>query len=274
MPDEKNNEVYVRGPGGLLQRLKQRYSTPQDPELPEKMKPDNAFNPWRPEFLSTGAMDPFHVGRLKWEVSGKNANPRTRKTVADDGNPITYTTAGNKTYAHKDTTLGSVANVLFNEYRALQGNNPKDRKNHYAGDEQLKKAKSDTAYAILNTARYRPGTQVAPSVLNDAARQPPEYKRDFQDYRNTVWNAFAGYVMGKDPVEGRGNYNFRVRESNMPRQVAGRTDPEQTVYKHYGPFYDPNQRKEKNPAQDSWLTIYNPPVNPAYAQPKPPKGQK
>ena len=236
---------------------------PPTPELPDRYKPENMFNPYSPEFLRTGAMDPSKVGNLSWEVTGRDANPKTRKKVADDGNPITYRKVGQHTYASKDTTLGDVSNVLFGEYRSLQGRNPKDLKTHYAGDEQLRKAKSDTAYAILNDAYYAPGTQVAPSILNERARQSPEYKRDFQSYRNTVWDAFGHFLIGKDPVEGRGMYNRRWTGSTAPREIAGRIDPTQTVYRRYGPFFDSYEHN------NAWLDIFNPPLNV-----KPEKGKK
>jgi hypothetical protein len=260
MPDQTNSEVYVRGPGGLLQRIRQRFSVPPEPELPEKMKPDNAFNPWTPQFLSTGAMDSSKIGTLSWGLKGRAANPKTKPATAADGNPIIYRKKGHRIIASKPTTLGDVSNVLFNEYRSLQGSNPKDPNTPYAGDEQLKKAKSDTAYAIFNDARYAPGTEVAPPVVNKKAQQSPEYGRDFKNYQNTVWNAFAGYVMGRDPVEGRGYYNSRPNNSMAPRHVGGKIDPQQTVYRRYGPFassYGP---------RTPYVDIFNPPLNPDYAQ--------
>lgn len=233
---------------------------PPDPELPEKMKPSNAFNPWRPEFLRSGAMDATPVGTLSWEVKGRDANPKTRKSVADDGNPLTYKKVGHRILASKRATLADVPNVLFNEYRALQGSNPRNQKTHYAGDQQLRKGKSDTAHAILNDAHYAPGTEVAPAVLSNQARGSSEYKRDFQDYRNTAWDAFANWFIGKDPVEGRGYYNFRSNSSLAPRRVGGKIDPQETVYRRYGPFA--SSYGSKTP----YLDIYNPALNPDYAQ--------
>lgn len=267
MPDEK--EYFARfGPGLQLRRILpwQKGSLQTDsgglppvPELPEKMKPANMFNPWRPEFLRSGAMDPTPVGTLSWQVKGRAANPKTRKSVAVDGNPLTYKKVGHRILASKRVTLGDISKVLFNEYRALQGSNPKKPKTPYAGGEQLKKAKNDTAYAILNDAHYAPGTEVAPPIVNARARRSKEYKRDFQNYKNTAWDAFANWFTGKDPVEGRGRYNFRSNNSMAPRRVGRKIDPQQTVYRRYGPF------ASSYGSTTPYVDIFNPPLNPDYA---------
>lgn len=265
MPDEKDKNASQPQPG-WLDRLRQRYAVPPDPPPP----PPPNVSPWRPEFLRTGAMDSSKIGQIGV------TNKKTGRTVP------------------RDVTLGEIPNILFNEYRSVRGSAPPQRsrptrlsqptkqtpsKIDYAGDEDLRKAKTDTAYAIFNDARYAPRTKVALPVVSQRARQSPEYARDFKDYQNTVWDAFAGYMMGQDRVEGRGRYNFRPYGPDATRLVKDRNgkfkpDPQQTIYRHYGPFYDPNQSKKNNPAQNSWLTIYNPPLNPAYAPPKKPKGQK
>jgi hypothetical protein len=254
MPDEKNKQAAQSQPGfwdRIRNGIRDRFGEPPPPEPPSLIN----LSPWRPEFLRSGAMDSSRIGQIG--VTDK----KTGRTVP------------------RDVTLGEVPNILFNEYRSITGSRPQPSrptkpsqptkrtppKINYAGDEQLRRARSDTAYAIFNDARYAPGTKVAPPTVSRRARQSPEYARNFKDYQNTVWNAFAGYMMGQDPVEGRGYYNRRYTNSTAPRMSGGAPQP---LYRQYGPFRDVYQNS------DAWLDIYGPPVNPAYAQPKPPKGQK
>src|SRR5437763_619038 len=189
---------------------------PPPPKMPspwEMLKPDGG------EWKRTGLWDPSMAEALNSSPIGV----------------ISYADRHGKKQTAK-VTVGNLPNILFNEYSALQGSDPKQG---YAGDEKLKEGKTATAHAILNDLSYRPDSIVASPFISNQRRQQKDFQ-NFREYQDIAGNALADHMILSDPVQGRGNYNLRDTPSIGARIVNGRRDPKQTLYRQYGPFVNAN----------------------------------